>query len=60
VRGIFRRLERLEARVGRVNESFSITINFVHPEKGVTSTLQIGPGKQEWIKREGEQNQALP
>ena len=54
MRGICRRLERLEARVGRVDQLFSITIDFIDSEKRVTSSLRLGPGSHEWIKRESE------
>jgi hypothetical protein len=46
VRNIARRLERLERRVLAASESFAVTIQFVHPEKGVTRTLLVESGKQ--------------
>ena len=52
VRSISRRLERLEKRVLPGSDSFSVTIHFVHPEKGVTSTLLMESGKRVWTRLE--------
>jgi hypothetical protein len=46
VRTFSRRLQRLEKRVRRANDHWSMTIQFVAPGKGVTSTLVIESGKR--------------
>jgi hypothetical protein len=43
-----RRLAKIEARFRRARATFSMTIVFVHPEKGVTGTLLMESGKQVW------------
>ncbi len=48
-RNILRRLERLEAHMGRVDsEPFSTTIRFLDQEKRVTSTLVMASGQCVW------------
>jgi hypothetical protein len=47
MRSLFtRRLERLERSACPGKKQFSVLIQFVHPQKGVTSTLLLGPGGQ--------------
>jgi hypothetical protein len=59
MRNILRRLDRLEARVCPAWERLSIMIHFVDPEKGVTSTLQLGPGKERvWTNLQAGQEDA--
>jgi hypothetical protein len=60
VRNISRRLERLEARVRSTSDSFSVMIHFVHPEKGVTSTLLMESGKQVWTNVEERMRECQP
>jgi hypothetical protein len=47
LRTLLRRLERLEVRAGPATEPLSFLIHFVHPEKGVTHTLRLGPGREQ-------------
>jgi hypothetical protein len=47
-----RRLERIERRVLPASESLSVTIHFVAPGKGVTSTLLMESGKRVWTRFE--------
>jgi hypothetical protein len=53
IRGFHRRLERLEKRVLRAGDSFSLTIRFVSPTKGVTRTLLLEAGEQVWTEPDG-------
>ena len=55
---INRRLKRLEASVGQPNSSASMLIQFVDPEKGVMSTLRIGPKEHVWTELPDDQNPA--
>jgi hypothetical protein len=42
VRNVFRRLERLEARVATTPGTIEIRVLLVHPEKGLTGVLVFG------------------
>lgn len=48
IRSISHRLRRLEASIWRENYPLSIMIHFIDPERRVTSTLLLAPGKQVW------------
>jgi hypothetical protein len=47
MRNIVRRIERLERRVVEAEDVLSMRVNFVSPERIVTSTLLVETGK-EW------------
>lgn len=44
---LFRRLERIEARVRPATQSISFLIQFLDPEKGVIRTLRLSPGHEQ-------------
>ena len=53
-----RRLRRLEKQLADAASAFSINVEFVDPEKGVTSTLLLERDKCIWTNLEDEQSDA--